>query len=208
MKKTGFLMTIAALSIAGMMFGCSKAPQKELSAAKAILDSAAVMEADKYMPAEFSAAQDSLNAAMIEIEKQKSANLLARNYDRAKSLILSASIAARHAQIQAPEEKRKVKAAVDTLLAQASAKVGEANALLAKAPKGKEGKAALEAIGNDISTVKASLADAQALSDKGDLVSARDKANAGISKLDSIKAELTTAIEKTSSKSKSKSKKK
>jgi hypothetical protein len=208
MKKTGFLMTIAALSIAGMMFGCSKAPQQELSAAKAILDSAAVMEADKYMAADFSAAQDSLNAAMVEIEKQKSANLLARNYDRAKSLILSASTAARHAQIQAPEEKRKVKAAVDTLLAQASSMVGEANALLAKAPKGKEGKAALEAIGNDISTVKASLADAQALSDKGDLVSARDKANAGISKLDSIKAELTTAIEKTSSKSKSKSKKK
>jgi hypothetical protein len=204
MKKTGFLMTIAALSIAGAMFGCSKAPQQELNAAKAILDSAAVMEADKYMPADFSAAQDSLNAAMVEIEKQKSANLLARNYDRAKSLILSATTAARHAQIQAPEEKRKVKAAVDTLLTKANAMVGEANALLAKAPKGKEGKAALEAIGNDISTVKASLSDAQALSDKGDLVSARDKANAGISKLDSIKAELTMAIEKISSKSKKK----
>jgi hypothetical protein len=202
MNKCGVIITATALLIAGMTIGCSHAPQQELNEATAILDSAKAAEADKYMHAEFSAAQDSLNAAKVEIEKQKSANPLTRKFDKAKSLILSSSTAARQAQMQAPKEKMKVKAAVDTLLMKATIMTGDAEALLSKAPKGKEGKTALEAIGNDIFTVKASLADARAMSEKGDLVTARDKANAAISKLQSIEEELTSAIQKVSPKSK------
>jgi hypothetical protein len=208
MKKTGIFTTLATVAFVTMMVGCSKVPEQELATAKAMLDSAKTVEADKYMSGDFSAAQDSLNVAITEIEKQKSANALSRNFDRAKSLLLSASAMATHAKALALEEKQKVKVIVDTLLAQANELAGETDKLLAQAPKGKEGKAALEAIGGEITTVKASIADAQTLSGQGDLITARDKANAGITKLNSIKEELNTAIQKAAPKQKTASKSK
>jgi hypothetical protein len=184
-----------------MVLGCAKVPEQELSTAKAALDSARVLEADKYVTVEFAAAQDSLNAAITEIEKQKSANRLTRSFDKAKALLASANTIARSARAKAQEEKQKVQAEVDALLTQATALIGETKELLAKAPKGKEGKAALEAIGGEILTVDSAISEAQTLKSKGDLIGARSNANACVNKLESIKSELTTAIDKTSAKS-------
>jgi hypothetical protein len=204
MKKNGVFLSIVAASFAVAVLGCAKVPEQELSAAKASLDSARVYEADKYAASDFTAAQDSLNAAIADIEKQKSANQLSRNFDKAKALLASASTMAQNARSKASDAKQKVQAEIDTLLVTANALIGENKDLLAKAPKGKEGKAALEAIGSEISVVESAVGEAQTLKSSGDLIGARDKTNAGIVKLNSIKGELTTAIEKTSKKSKKK----
>lgn len=204
MKKVSNRLTIAGVLFAAMMFGCAKVPDQELNAAKSMLDSARLAEADKYMAPEFSAAQDSLTAAMAEIEKQKSANPLSRNYDKAKALLTSASAAAQDSRIKAQEAKQKLRGEVDTMLTKAASMVAETKDLLAKAPKGKEGKAALEAIKGEIASVETWISDAQTLKTNDNLIEAGGKVNAGVAKLDSIKVELTTAIEKTSSKPKKK----
>jgi len=204
MRKKIVYLTIVAASFAVVMFGCAKVPQQELSAAKASLDSARVLEADKYVTEDFVAARDSLNAAITEIQKQKSANQLTRNFNRAKSLLASATTAAKNAGAKAQAGKQKVQAEVDALLTKATTLLGETKGLLPKAPKGKEGKAALEAIGSELSAVDSEISEAQTLKSNGNLIGARDKANASNVKLDSIKSELNNAIEKTSEKSKKK----
>jgi hypothetical protein len=204
MKKASVLITIAGILFSILMSGCAKAPDQELSAAKSILDSAHLAEADKYVAPEFAAAQDSLNAAMAEIEKQKSANALTRNYDRAKALLASATATAQDSRMKTQEAKQKIRKEVDTELTKATAMVAETKELLAKAPKGKEGKAALEAIKGEIATVETWISEAQTMRTNDNLIEAGGRANAGVEKLDSIKVELTTAIEKASSKGKKK----
>lgn len=200
MKKASILTTITGILLAVMMFGCAKAPDQKLTAAKAILDSARQAGADKYMAPQFSAAQDSLNAAMAEIEKQKSASPLSRNFDRAKALLSSASAVAQDSRMKAQEAKQKLRGEVDTMLTKAADMVTETKDLLAKAPKGKEGKAALEAIKGEIATVETWISEAQSLKTNDNLIEASGRVDAGVAKLDSIKVELTTAIEKASSK--------
>jgi len=196
------IAVVVPLIFAVLIAGCAKAPEQELSTAKAILDSARTAEADKYVTAEFNAAHDSLNAAIAEIEKQNTGGALTRNYDKAKAMLASASSLAKSAQSKA--EKQRMQAEVDTLLGKTSAMITETKDLLSKAPKGKEGKAALEAIGTEISTVEASVGEAQTMKTNGDLAGAQGKLSAGIAKLDSIKVELNTAIEKASAKTKKK----
>jgi hypothetical protein len=202
MKKNSVYLSIVSASFAVVMLGCAKVPEQELSAAKASLDSARVYEADKYMASDFAAAQDSLKAAITEIEKQKSSNQMSRNYDKAKALLASATTLAQNARSKAADAKQKVQAEVDTLLITAAALISENKDLLAKAPKGKEGKAVLEAIGSEISAVESNIGEAKALKSSGDLIGARDKANAGIVKLESVKVEIAAAIEKPSPKAK------
>jgi hypothetical protein len=196
MNKRRVLMTIAGVSFAAMMVGCSKAPEQELSAAKAMLDSARVVEADKYMTTFYSAAQDSLKEAIAEIEKQNGAPPIVRSFDRAKALLISTSALAQNARMKAQEEKQRIQAEVDTMLKEVPGMVAETRALLSQAPKGKDGKAALDAIGTEISAVESSLSDAQSMRVGGDLIGARSSINAGIAKLGAIKTELAETIAK------------
>ena len=125
--KCSVYLSIVSASFAVIMFGCAKVPQQELSATKASLDSARVHEADKYVADDFSSAQDSLNAAITEIEKQKSANRLIRSFERAKALLAFANTVAKKAGAKAQMEKQKVQAEVDILLADPSKAKKELN---------------------------------------------------------------------------------
>lgn len=188
------LLFVSMISVA--MIGCAQAPEQELSAAKAAVDSARTAQADKYVPVDFATAQDSLNAAVAEIEKQKSGNALSANYDKAKSMLVAALNAAKNARTKVDEEKAKIGTEIDSSLTKVTALVTETKDLLTKAPKGKEGQAALDAISSEITTIEASISEAQMAKADGNLFDAKDKVNAGIVKLDSIKVELTSAIEK------------
>jgi hypothetical protein len=68
--------------------------------------------------------------------------------------------------------------------------------LLVKAPQGKEGKAALEAIQNDVTVLDASVAEINTLITNGDYLTAQDKTSAAKVKALAIKEELSTAISK------------
>ncbi len=205
--KEGFSMKIKTIasslvvgSIVFLTANCSKAPEQEIDAAKAAVEAAKEVEADRYSIDQFNAAEESLNAALVEIETQKSKFAMSRNFDKAKEMLATATTAATTAKEAAAVEKEKVKAESEAALALANTKVFEAKTLIEKAPKGKEGKEALEAISADIASVEASLVEAKTAIENGDFMGARDKAVAGSEKLESIKTELTTAIEKSKGK--------
>ena len=188
---------VSAVSIA--IIGCAKAPDQELNAAKAAIDSAKVLEADTYSAVEFTAASDSLAAAIEEIEKQKS-GLVGRNYDKARLLISSAMKIAQHARTEAVNAKLRMQADVDTSLVRQAALIAETKQLLAKAPKNNKNKSALEAIGNEMAALEASETGAQNLKSSGNLVKSLSMTTAGLAKLDSVKVELETATGKTPNK--------
>jgi hypothetical protein len=186
------VFTLALLS------GCAKAPQETIDAAKAALDAAKTAEADRYLADQFNAAQDSLNAAMTEIEAQGSKFALTRNYDRAKALLESAVAAANAAKDGVAAKKEEVKTEAQNLMTQAQTAVEETKKLLAKAPKGKEGKEVLEQMQAELSGAETALTEATGAMDSGDFLGARDKVKAALDKANALNQELADAISKKS----------
>ena len=194
MKWTVRLMVLAAL--VGVVAGCSKPPQMEMDAAKAKLDQAKSAQADAYAPAEWQAAQDAMNAAEQEVAAQNAKMALMRNYKQAKTLMARADSAAAQAQTAATEGKERMRGEADALITQASAAIDSTNAMMAKAPKGKETKADLELIQGDITAAQSTLEEAKTAMTQTDYITAKAKAQAVLDKTNQVQAELTAAMEK------------
>jgi len=195
MKKILFqFFTVALMAV--LVIGCAKAPKAELAAATAAIDSAKVFEADRYLATEFNALQDSLNAINVAVEEQKSKMFFSRDYKaiNEKLVVVTSEIGALKAKTE--ERKAQVRTEVQDTLNLLNALILEDKALLAKAPKGKEGKAALEAIQNDITVLDASVTEINTLITNGDYLTAQDKTTAAKVKAEAIKEELSVAIGK------------
>ena len=198
MRSKMFLIAVGLVSILGLLSGCAKAPQETIDAAKVAVEAAKAAEADRYLAEQFNAAQDSLNAAMAEIEAQNSKFALTRNYDRATALLASAVAAANAAKDGVTAKKEEVKAAAQALMVQAQTAVEETKNLLAKAPKGKEGKEVLEQMQAELSGAETAIADATSAMDSGDFLGAHDKVKAALDKANALNQELADAISKKS----------
>jgi hypothetical protein len=195
MKKT-FLGFSAVALMALMISGCAKLPQVEMDAAKAAVETAKSVEANRYVPAEFNALQDSLNAAVAGVEAEKSKFFLTRSYTDLTQKLTAVTAASEEVKTKAEERKAQVRTEVQEALTVLTDLIKEDKELLKKAPKGKEGKAALEAIQNDITVIEASVNEINTLVTNGDYLTAQDKVNASISKANAIKDELKAAIAK------------
>lgn len=189
---------LSSLGIVMLLFvmGCKEPPTQLLADADAAMQAAQTAEANRYAADLFNAAKDSLSAAQAEVEQQNSKFALMRNYDRAAALLNSAVAAFNSAKDAAATNKETVKAEAEALIAQVTTKIEDAKKLMAKAPKGKEGKAALEMIQGDINAVESGLSEAQTALSGGDFLTARDKVQAAASKIDSVIGELESAIGK------------
>ncbi len=196
MKKLVFQISALALMVV-LATGCAKLPQAELDTAKAAVEAAKAVEANRYLAPEFNALQDSLNAANVEIETQKSKFFLTRDYKPVTEKLVKIAADADALKVKTDERKAQVRTEVQETLAVLATLITENKALLAKAPKGKEGKAALEAIQNDITVIEASVNEINTLVTNGDYLTAQDKVNASKAKAEAIKEELNAAIAKT-----------
>jgi hypothetical protein len=195
MKKIAFQISALALFLV-FATGCAKLPQVELDAAKAAVENAKSVEANRYLPTEFNALQDSLNAVNIEIETEKSKFFISRSYKSATEKLTSISAEAEALVTKTEEKKAQVRTEVQESFATLTSLIQEDKDLLAKAPRGKEGKAALEAIQTDITVIEASVNEINTLVSNGDYLTAQDKVNASKAKAEAIKAELEAAIAK------------
>jgi len=195
MKKILFQISTVLL-MAVLVIGCAKAPKAELAAANAAIDSAKVVETNRYLATEFNALQDSLNAVNVAIEAQKSKLFFSRDYKsiNEKLVVITSEIGALKAKTE--ERKAQVRTEVQDTLNVLNELILKDKALLAKAPKGKEGKAALEAIQNDITVLDATVTEINTLITNGDYLTAQDKTTAAKVKAEAIKEELSTAIAK------------
>jgi hypothetical protein len=199
--KRNVLMTLVALAGMALLFtSCAKLPEMEMTNAKAAVDAAKAAEADRYVPAEYRAVQDSLNTAMTEVENQKSKFVLFRSYKKVTVKLNNVVALANTVKENAGIRKEEVKNQAQQTLAEATTLVTEVKDLILKAPKGKEGKEALEAISSDLALVEASLAEVSTLINNGDYLTALDKVKAANDKAASLKAELEEAIARKSMK--------
>lgn len=192
MKRIFYVLSIA---VAALMFtSCAKAPQAEIDAAKAALEQAKSAQADLYVEGDFLAVQDSLNAVMVEIEAQSSK--LFKSYGSSKEKLATIATQATELVAKTDVRKEEIKTEVATAEAATQALIEENNALLAKAPKGKEGKEAIEAIKLDLAGISASVGEVSGLMANGDLLGAQTKVNAAQQKATEINTELKTVLEK------------
>ncbi len=194
MKKLTILTAFALMIV--LAAGCAQQPKNELNAATTAIDSAKVAEANRYLPDEFNTLQDLYNKANVEIEAQNSKFFLSRSYKNAAEMLNQVTTGAQELKGKVEGRKVEVRAEVQEMLTGLNTLVGEVKALFAKAPKGKEGKAALEAIQEDIAVIEASITEINTLITNGDYVTALDKTTASKEKAEAIKEELSTAISK------------
>lgn len=196
MKKYFVFMAVVAFAL--VVTSCAKAPQAEMDAAKAALEQAKAAQADVFLTAEFNALQDSINKATTEIETQKSK--MFGNYKAAKQTLATTTTLATGLIEKTAARKEEVKNEIVAAQAEITTLMEENNKLAAMAPRGKEGKAAIEAIKSDLASIEASIPEIQTLLDSNDLIAAQTKANAVKQKAAGINTELKTVMEKYMSK--------
>ena len=185
---------MAVIAATVLFSSCAKVPQAEIDAAKASIEQAKAAQADIYLESEYLALQDSLNAANTVIEEQKSK--MFGNYKEAKAKLVYVSAQATELASKAEVRKEEVKNEVFTAQAEISALMEENNKWVEIAPKGKEGKEAIEAIKSDLATINASVEEINTLLASDQIMAAQTKANAAKQKATEINNELKTVMEK------------
>jgi len=192
--KSKLIIAIAAMGIAVLFSSCAKVPQTEIDAATAAVQEVKDSGADLYVPEAYSALVDSLKSANEKVEVAKAKWF--PNYSKAKSQLAVVSQLAVDAKAKAEARKVELKAEVTTMIGEVKALVEENKALIAKAPRGKEGREALEAIKSDVTVAETTVTEVEALLANGDLLGSNDKIKAAKEKATAIKAELEEAIAK------------
>lgn len=195
-KILNFRSFLAVVTVLFVLSGCEKAPQAEIDAAKAALDSAKTAQADVYAAAEYNALQDSLNSVMVKVEEQNSKTF--PSYSALKEQLQAIPALSAQAITAAQANKAQLKAEAIAALQEVKTILDSDKELLTKAPKGKEGAAALEEIKQEIELIETSLNEVNATIETANYVEAKDKVNAMKEKASAINTELTEAIAKTS----------
>lgn len=192
--KNKILLGLAALTMVAFLSSCGKAPQAKIDETNAAIDSAVVLEAGVYVPAELAAVQDSMKAILAEVEVQN--GKLFKNFKEVTVNLDKTLAAAKLVQTSAVAKKEEVKKQVETLMTDIKTVIEENKKLFVRAPRGKEGAQALEQMKTEMTTVEASVAEAQALYDKGSYMDAFNKVTAAKNTADKINADVKEAIKK------------
>ncbi|MGD0582648.1 MAG: hypothetical protein ABR974_06845 [Bacteroidales bacterium] len=192
--KNRILLGFAALAMVAFLSSCGKVPQAQIDATNAAIDSAKVLQADVYVPAEFAAVQDSMKAINTAVEAQKSK--MFKKFGPVKVKLESTLALAKKVQADAVAKKDEVKKQVETLLADTKKVAEENGKLMKRAPRGKEGAQVLEAMKTEMATCETSCMDAQGMYDKGAYMDAFNKVTAAKATADKINDELKAAIKK------------
>jgi hypothetical protein len=195
--KKGLLKLVAFSFLVVTLASCAKPPVAEIEAAKASIESAKTAGADRYVPESFNAASEALKSAEAAVAEQDSKFALFRNYDAAKTTLASVATLSTKAVDETTAKKAALKAEVTQAVTDLTTLITDNKALLAKAPKGKEGKAALEAIGQEIAVVETVNTEVTAgLANNEDILTLSEKIKPAVEKAKAINTELTDVIAK------------
>jgi hypothetical protein len=193
--KNKLLLSLSAFAIAMFVFsGCAKVPQVEIDNANVAIQAAQAAGADIYVPEAYAALQDSFNVANQSIEAKKSK--LFKSYKKEKAQLVAVVTLGSDVKAKTAARIEELKAEIQTTLTEVGTIVEASKALIAQAPRGKEGTTALVAIKADIATIETSVAEVQAAVGTETFIATLDKAKAVRDQANSIKTELETVIEK------------
>jgi len=195
--KKGLLKLVAFSFLVVSLASCAKAPQAEIDAANVSIEAAKTAGADRYAPESFNAASEALKTSLTAVEEQNSKFALFRNYDASKTTLASVATLSTKAVEETTAKKAALKAEVTQSITDLTALIVADKELLAKAPKGKEGKAALEAIGQEIAVVETVNTEVTAgVANNEDILTLSDKIKPAVEKAKAINTELTDVIAK------------
>ena len=121
--KNKVLMGLAAIAMVAVLSSCGKKPQVEIDATNAAIEAAKTAEAAVYVPAEFAAVQDSMNAIMADIAAQESK--LFKKFGPAKEKLATTLALANQVAANAAVKKEEVKKEVETLMTEIKAVIEE-----------------------------------------------------------------------------------
>jgi hypothetical protein len=186
----GLLLIVATT----MLVSCGKVPQAEIDQANTAIEAAEASGASLYVPDVFAVVQDSMNSVLESIEVEKSKFF--RNYSDAKEALLGITTMAGEVKAKSEARQEELKAEIQTKMTNVQALLDENKQLLTKAPKGKEGTAALTAIKNEITVIEGSVAEAKTMFEGGELIATVDKLNVALEQATAINTELKEVIAK------------
>jgi len=192
--KNKVLMGFAAIAMVVVLASCGKVPQAQIDATNAAIEAAKAAEANVYLPAEFAAVQDSMNAVLANIETQKSK--LFKKFGDSKAKLDEITNMANQAAAGVAAKKEEVKKEAQTLLTDIKTVIEENTKLIPKLPRGKEGVQVIEQIKADLSGVESAVAEAQGLFDKGSFMDAVNKIKSAKAKADGLNSEIKEALTK------------
>lgn len=192
--KSKLIIAIAALGVAVLFSSCAKVPQAEIDAANAAIQEVKDAGADLYVPEAYQALVDSMKSANEQVEVAKAKWF--PSYTKAKTTLATVSQMAVDTKAKSEARKVELKAETEAMIVEVKALIEENKALIVKAPKGKEGREALEAIKSDVAVAETTVTEVEGLLANGDLIGSNNKIKAAKEKATSIKAELEEAIAK------------
>ena len=192
--KNKVLMGLAVIAMVAVLSSCGKKPQAEIDAANAAIEAAKTAEAAVYVPAEFAAVQDSMNAVVADITAKESK--LIKNFKGETAKLANVITLANTVAANAATKKEEVKAEAANLLTGIKTVIDENVKLIPKLPRGKEGAAVIEQIKAEVASVDAAVVEAQGLFDKGSYMDALNKVKAAKEKADGLNAEVKEVLTK------------
>jgi len=187
--RVGFL--ILALGLAVTVSGCGTPPAADIDAAKTAITNATVAGASDYASASLTLAQDAQAALDAELKAQEGKWF--KSFDKAKELAVAAKAAGERATADAASGKEKAKVDATEVIAEAKAALTEAEALLAKAPKGKGSAADIAAMKTDLATAATTITEAEAAFGSVKYLDAITKAQAARNAAGTVKTAVEAA---------------
>lgn len=192
--KNKIFMGFLAIALVAVLTSCGKAPQVEMDAAQAAIATAKAAQADLYVPAEYKAIQDSVNAVLESIEARKGKLFVRFTEEKEKLVAITAKAAV--VKTNAEAAKAKLIAEIETMFSEMTELVAENNTLVAKAPKGKGGAAVIAEIKSEMAVIDASVVEANTLFTNGSYFAAKAKLKSAQESAMAINTELKEAIAK------------
>jgi hypothetical protein len=168
-------VTVVCAFLLGILSGCAKAPDQEYAAAKAAMKAAQDVEADIYMPNNFSNVQKAFQTAEDELVLQNSKFALSRNYKRTIALLNNVTTLASELTNDAPGKKEEIKTEVEKGLASVKKMAEETRVDIKKAPRRTFDKKAKAKMTEDLNAAESALAQASSEFESGKIMEARQK---------------------------------
>jgi hypothetical protein len=188
MKRIFSIAIANSLCACVLIAGCAKAPQKEMSAASAAIESAKAAKAPIFAAEQFKSAQDKVDAAFADIKAQNAKMPFSRNYDKAKKMLAEATAATEAAKAAVAANKSKIEQEAKDLLDKTKGMVDESKKMVETLIKKKNKEAA--DLKMKLEAAAASLpSDLSKVTDDA-LIATRDVISSAMTSVESIKASI------------------
>jgi acetyl/propionyl-CoA carboxylase alpha subunit len=188
-KNSGILAMVSMFII--FLAGCNQEPTIKVETASAAVEAAKTAEADKYLPSEFTALQDTLTAVLASIEEEKAKSFSSRSFKSIEEKLDAIIADAETLKSNTETRKAEVRVQVEESLAMLIKTIEQDKELISKTLKNARNKAVVEAMQNEITVIESSVAEINTLVGNGDYLTALQKVNVANGKATSLYAQLT-----------------